>query len=82
MEKTIDNLFAARHEAEFKAWDSLSRYKFMMFGYHAACWVKFNRLLSKEFPRVKNPFKVLVDLAWVKATQMKVLKKTAAEIKL
>lgn len=71
MEKTLNELFAARAEAELKAWDSLSRYKFMMFGYHAACWVKFNRILSKEFPPTKNPFKSLVDHARFRIKEMK-----------
>lgn len=46
--------------AEWKAWDSLQRYKFLMFGYHAAQWVIINRLGG--FKR-KNPFKKLVTLA-------------------
>jgi hypothetical protein len=81
MHKTIDELFAARQEAEFKAWDSLSRYKFMMFGYWAACFVKFNRILAKEFVPVKNPFKSLVDHARFRVGEIKELQKTAEEIK-
>ncbi|MNE18065.1 hypothetical protein D3C87_1991990 [compost metagenome] len=30
--------------AEAKAWDSLARYKFQMFGYWAAIWVHLNRI--------------------------------------
>lgn len=47
-------------EAERKAWDSLARYKFWMFGYHAADWVKLNRLGGFNRP---NPFLALVKLA-------------------
>ena len=42
-----------------KAWDALARYKFWMFGYHAAHVVKLRRLLGLR----GNPFKPLVDLA-------------------
>ena len=43
--------------AEEKAWDALSRYKFMMFGYWAAMWVHLNRVGGfKE----ANPWKQLV----------------------
>lgn len=46
-------------ENEAKAWDALARYKFWMFGYHAAHVVKLRRLLGLR----GNPFKLLVDLA-------------------
>ena len=40
--------------------DSLSRYKFMMFGYWAAIWVHVNRIdTNKE----TNPFREFVQLA-------------------
>lgn len=42
-----------------KAWDALARYKFWMFGYHAAHVVKLRRLLGLK----GNPFKALVDAA-------------------
>lgn len=44
-------------EAETKAIDSLSRYKFAMFGYWAGIWVHLNRIEGKKRP---NPFKNLV----------------------
>ena len=44
-------------EAERKAFDSLSRYKFQMFGYWAAIWVHLNQI--GEFKR-PNPFKFYV----------------------
>lgn len=44
-------------DAEAKAWDALSRYKFMMFGYWAAVWVHLNRIGGfKE----ANPWKQIV----------------------
>lgn len=46
-------------DAERKAWDSLARYKFFMFGYHAADVVKINRRLGRR----GNPFKTLVHYA-------------------
>ena len=45
-------------EAERHAWDSLARYKFVMFGYWAGVWVHLNRLTPEPLP---NPFKRLVD---------------------
>lgn len=47
-------------EAERKAWDSLARYKFMMFGYWCAVWVHLNRLEGRKRP---NPFIDLVKVA-------------------
>jgi hypothetical protein len=51
----------SRDEALRKAWASLAGYKFFMFGYHAAHWVKLNRLLEGD--RQANPFRDLVLLA-------------------
>ena len=47
-------------EAENKAWDSLARYKFMMFGYWAGIWVHLNRISGAKRP---NPWKPLTQLA-------------------
>lgn len=47
-------------EAEEKAIDSLSRYKFAMFGYWAGIWVHLNKIEGNKRP---NPFKPFVDLA-------------------
>jgi hypothetical protein len=55
------NVADAMVAAERKAWDSLARYKFWMFGYHAAQWVLLNQLDSPE--RMPNPFKKLVQVA-------------------
>lgn len=56
------NLDRASKEAERKAWDCLSRYKFFLFGYYSAQWVTLNKLrLAKD--RHRNPFHALVMLA-------------------
>ena len=47
-------------EAEKKAIDALSRYKFQMFGYWAAIWVHLNRIEGEKRP---NPFREYVLLA-------------------
>jgi hypothetical protein len=47
-------------DAETKAIDSLSRYKFAMFGYWAGIWVQLNRISGMKRP---NPFNKLVNLA-------------------
>ena len=47
-------------DAGAKAIDSLSRYKFAMFGYWAGIWVHLNRIAGANRP---NPFKDLVSLA-------------------
>jgi hypothetical protein len=49
-------------EAEEKAWDFLSRYKFLMFGYWVGVWVNLNRI----GPQRPNPFGELVTLAKIK----------------
>jgi len=49
-----------RQEARDKAFDSLARYKFYMFGYWAATWVQMNKLCRI---RALNPFSDFVDLA-------------------
>ena len=54
------NLEAKLDEAERKAHDSLSRYKFMMFGYWAAVWVHLNEIGGFGKP---NPFREYVALA-------------------
>jgi hypothetical protein len=60
-------------KAERKALDSLARYKFWMFGYHAGHWVMLNRLLPTN-QRRKNPFRELV----MKAREMRQVRKEAA----
>ena len=59
-EPKAHDLEAAMMEAEEKAWDSLARYKFVMFGYWAAIWVHLNRLSGLRRP---NPWRELVSAA-------------------
>ena len=54
------DLEAELYKAETKAWESLARYKFMMFGYWAAIWVHLNKIGNFNRP---NPFRPLVELA-------------------
>lgn len=53
-------LSAEIDEAAEKAWESLARYKFVMFGYWAGIWVHLNRIEGRRRP---NPFAELVSLA-------------------
>lgn len=46
--------------AEAKAWESLARYKFQMFGYWAGLWVHLNRIGDFKRP---NPWRELVYFA-------------------
>lgn len=55
-----DKIIEQMNEAYEKAVEALSGYKFWMFGYHAARWINYNRLLDERKP---NPFKVFVKLA-------------------
>ena len=57
---TDERLAQELDQAEAKAWDSLSRYKFQMFGYWAAIWVHLNRVGNLKRP---NPFRDLVKAA-------------------
>ena len=49
-----------RDSAETAAWNSLARYKFMMFGYWCGIWVHLNRLCIEPKP---NPWRKLVQTA-------------------
>ena len=60
MTDTETNILKAMAETESKALDNLARYKFSNFGYHAAMWVNYNKLLPTKKP---NPFKNLVHQA-------------------
>jgi len=60
-------------ECERKALDSLSGYKFSMFGYWAGQWVAINKLLLPA-ERRKNPFRDLV----LRAREMREARKEAA----
>jgi len=62
--KILDELSAK----ETAAWDSLSKYKFIMFGYHAAVWVTLNRI---HHCHQKNPFLDVVKLARIKIEKIR-----------
>ena len=49
-----------KQEALERAIDSLSRYKFMLFGYWSGVWVHLNQIDTNKEP---NPFKRLVAVA-------------------
>ena len=53
-------IVAHMEDAERKAWDSLARYKFQMFGYWAAIWVHLNRIGKFKKP---NPWRTLVKFS-------------------
>lgn len=73
-----EKIFLELYEAEKKAWDSLGRYKFMMFGYWAAVWVHLNRIAGVRRP---NPWKSLVLMARNKKTQGQKSTSSSGEIK-
>ena len=56
----MNKLREHKQEAFEQAIDSLSRYKFMMFGYWSAIWVHLNQLDDKK---EGNPFRPLIDSA-------------------
>lgn len=62
-DEIIETIKYDMRRAEINAWKALAGYKFWMFGYHAACWVNLNKLLSKK---KANPFGDAVDLARTK----------------
>ena len=62
LNKTKDKINDEMQTAIEKAWEALSGYKFWMFGYHAARWVNYNRLLPGP-ERHGNPFRDAVALA-------------------
>lgn len=66
--KVGDRLIQELDEAERKAWDALSRYKFQMFGYWAAIWVHLNRISNAKRP---NPWRGLVQSAKSELTGVK-----------
>lgn len=59
-EQIVDELHAYLDDAERRAWDALSRYKFQMFGYWASVWVHLNRIAQAGRP---NPWRKLVQAA-------------------
>lgn len=65
-----DRILAAMQDAERKAWEALSGYKFWMFGYHAGRWINYNNLLVERRP---NPFAATVKVAREKIEQQEQL---------
>ena len=61
-----DRILAEMGDAERKAWEALSGYKFWMFGYHAGRWINYNNLLDIRLP---NPFAATVRVAREKIEQ-------------
>lgn len=59
MSELLNRVVEERYDAEVKAWKALAGYKFFMFGYWAAAWVKYNQLLPKHM-KDGNPWKDLV----------------------
>ena len=59
-EQIVYELRIHLEEAESRAWDALSRYKFQQFGYWAAIWVHLNRISGGNRP---NPWRELVFAA-------------------
>lgn len=60
----VDDLFIEWEDATRQAFDALARYKFWMFGYHAARVVYIGSLVNRlGGPRLVNPFRALVDEA-------------------
>ena len=62
----IDRHHHEMHEAETKAWESLSKYKFAMFGYWCGIWVHLNRIGGC---RQSNPWAEIVRFAGKVASQ-------------
>lgn len=60
MSKLEDEINAKMDEAERKAWDSLSRYKFIMYGYWVAVWQHLNQCTGSLR---RNPWAGLVKIA-------------------
>jgi hypothetical protein len=59
-DEVVTRLIEARRLARRKAYENLARYKFFMFGYHAAQWVLLNHIMKDGS---RNPFRPLVQLA-------------------
>ncbi len=52
----MTDLLAELDNAEYKAIDSLARYKFAMFGYWAGIWVHLNRISGANRSNPFGPF--------------------------
>jgi len=58
-------IITSREAAYSDAVRCLAKYKFWMFGYHAAGWVKYNRLLKGTPWHNGSPFKIFVHIAMI-----------------
>lgn len=66
LETNVMRLAIDRREAVYRdAIRALAKYKFWMFGYYAASWVKYNKLLKGTPYHQGNPFKVFVQVAMI-----------------
>ena len=64
MSSHLEQLALEWEDAQRQALDALSRYKFWMFGYHAARVVYIGSLIHRlSGPRLSNPFAPLVHVA-------------------
>lgn len=62
--EAVDSMLIEWEDAQRQAYDALGRYKFWMFGYHAARVVFLASLINRiGGPRLSNPFRRLVDEA-------------------
>lgn len=66
----VRNVIDKREAAFADAIRSLAKYKFWMFGYHAAAWVKYNQLLKGTPWHQGNPFKRFVELAEIERGEL------------
>ena len=66
MSDILATILSERRLAEKRAWKALAGYKFYMFGYWAAAWVKYNQLLPPGMTD-PNPFRELVKSGREKA---------------
>jgi len=57
----LAKVLTERKLAEQRAWKALAGYKFYMFGYWAAAWVKYNQLLPPGMVD-PSPFRALVEI--------------------
>jgi len=69
-DKIFDKIIDRREAVYESAIRSLAKYKFWMFGYYAAAWVKYNELLKDTPWHQGNPFKLFVDQAVIERGEL------------
>jgi len=67
---TIRRVVDARETAYEDAIRAVAKYKFWMFGYYAASWVKYNKLLKGTPWHQGNPFKRFVELGRIEIGEL------------